>query len=60
MYSYKKEYFTYSWFRFLTKQTPIHIIAYESIFKEVQGISSQSVFFETPARINNYDIFDSW
>ena len=26
----------------------------------VQGISSQSVFIETPARISNYDIFDSW
>ena len=25
----------------------------------VQGISSQSVFFETPVRISNYDIFDN-
>ena len=25
----------------------------------VQDISSQSVFFETSARISNYDIFDS-
>ena len=26
----------------------------------VQGVSCQSVFFETPARVSNYDIFDNW
>ena len=32
---------------------------HRSEVNDLQGISSQSVFFETPAKISNYDIFDN-
>jgi hypothetical protein len=49
----------------MTKFTKkIFIPAFFNILKKpsllVQGVSSLNVFFETTARICNYDIFDNW
>ena len=40
----------------------VHYVSFQrnTVQWQLQGVSSQNVFFETPARLSNYDIFNNW
>ena len=39
----------------------VHYVSFRknTVQWQLQGVSSQNVFFETPARLSNYDIFNN-
>ena len=56
MYSYKKEYFTYSWFRFLTKKTPY---SYNCIGKHFQGLVNHWLLIDAYLKNSDRSFFDT-
>ena len=48
------------WIPLSTKISEFSWFLLPKIDVQIQGTSSQSVFFETPVRISNYDIFKNW